>query len=110
MVVQVDLQRIQIFQHWGLTKMDLKQEYYDGLNDGGKYLCDKCDKVKLSEHEFCFFIKGQFHYCEPCWNYIHLKKGTCDSCGDYHTNRSESRELIIKCNCGGMIRMKVNDQ
>jgi len=87
----------------------LLEEYYDGINNGGKYECDKCNKVALSPQEYISYIRGQFHYCEICWNYIHLKKGTCDSCGNESTNRGEYRSLTLSCSCGGKIYMEIED-
>ena len=43
---------------------------------------------------------------EPCWNYIHLKKGICDQCGSTMTNRSETPSIFIKCGCGNEVELK----
>lgn len=84
----------------------MSQEYYDHLNNGEKYTCDKCQTATLGAHEYDQHISFQYHYCEPCWNYIHLKKGTCDSCGSSMTNRSESETILIKCGCGKEVELK----
>ena len=54
------------------------------------YLCDRCDCQPLTEYEFSNFIKQDFHYCNECWNWIHLMKWT-DKDGNHHTLRSERR-------------------
>jgi hypothetical protein len=84
----------------------MSQEYYDHLNEGEKYACDKCDVVNLSGIEYDSYIVMQYHYCEPCWNYVHLKKGTCDSCGSKMTNRNEYASIFIKCGCGKEVELK----
>ena len=40
-----------------------------------KYACDKCQVATLGSHEYDQYTIMQYHYCEPCWNYVHLKKG-----------------------------------
>ena len=77
----------------------MSQEYYDHLNAGEKYTCDKCQTATLGAHEYDQYIKFQYHYCEPCWNYMKLKKGTC-TCGNTMTNRSEQEKTSVVCSCG----------
>ena len=74
-----------------------KQEYYDGINDPDVntqgYLCDRCNTQPLNDNEYCNFVNfhgGSYHYCNECWNWIHLMKWT-DKDGHYHTLRSERR-------------------
>jgi len=83
----------------------MSQEYYDHLNEGEKYLCDKCNVAELSAHDYDQYIQFQYHYCEPCWNYLHLKKGKCESCGATHTNRNEYAKIIINCGCGKEVEL-----
>lgn len=83
----------------------MSQEYYDHLNAGEVYHCDKCKIVELGAYEYDQYIKYQYHYCEPCWNYMHLKKGTC-VCGNKMTNRSETETILIKCGCGKEVELK----
>jgi len=83
----------------------LSQEYYDHLNNGETYTCDKCKTAELGPHEYDQYIKYQYHYCEPCWNYMRLKKGTC-ICGNKMTNRSETLTMFIKCGCGKEVELK----
>ncbi len=87
-----------------------KQEYYDHLNEGEKYVCDfgGCT-TELGEEEFCNYILRGDRLCEAHWNYTHLKEGKCDKCGNISTNRSESRTLSLKCSCGGNIYMVISD-
>jgi len=81
------------------------QEYYDRINNGEKYTCDKCGLVNLSAHEYTQFIQYQYHYCEPCWNYVHLKQGTCSNCGSQYTNRNEYDKIFIDCPCGNKVKL-----
>jgi|TARA_R110002012_G_C11287050_1_gene571500 hypothetical protein len=84
----------------------MSQEYYDHLNEGEKYTCDRCNTAELGVWEYDQFIKFQYHYCETCWNYMQLKKGTCDQCGASMTNRSEYAIIFIKCGCGNEVELK----
>jgi hypothetical protein len=59
----------------------------------------------LGAHEYDQYIIMQYHYCEPCWNYVYLKKGTC-TCGNTMTNRSETPTILIKCSCGKEVELK----
>jgi len=83
----------------------MSQEYYDHLNNGETYTCDRCKTAKLGAHEYDQYIKFQYHYCEPCWNYMRLKKGTC-TCGSTMTNRSETEKILIKCGCGKEVELE----
>ena len=83
----------------------MSQEFKDHVEAGEEYTCDKCDVTLLDGFEYDQYIKFQYHYCEPCWNYIHLKKGTCDSCGSYMTNRSEKSSIFITCGCGKEVEL-----
>jgi hypothetical protein len=84
---------------------DMSQEFKDHAEAGEEYTCDKCNKTKLNVNEYDQYIKFQYHYCEPCWNYIHLKKGTC-TCGNVMTNRSEKSNIFITCGCGSKVELK----
>ena len=84
----------------------MSQEYYDHLNAGEKYTCDRCNTATLGAYEYDQFIKFQYHYCEPCWNYMKLKKGTCDKCGATMTNRNEHAIIFIKCSCGNEVELQ----
>ena len=83
----------------------MSQEYYDHLNAGEKYTCDKCKTATLGAHEYDQYIIMQYHYCEPCWNYMKLKRVTC-TCGSTMTNRSETPSIFIKCSCGNEVELK----
>jgi len=84
----------------------MSQEFKDHAEAGEEYTCDKCQEKKLNFNEYDKYIRFQYHYCSPCWNYIHLKKGTCDSCGSTMTNRSESETILINCGCGNKVVLK----
>ena len=81
-------------------------DYYDHLNNGETYTCDKCEVVDLSESEYNNYIQFQFHYCELCWNYIHLKTGKC-SCGCIMTNRNEYPLINVTCGCGKVVELVI---
>ena len=57
----------------------MSQEFKDHMKAGEEYTCDKCQEKKLNSNEYDQYIRFQYHYCAPCWNYIHLKKGNEDS-------------------------------
>ena len=84
----------------------MSQEFKDHAEAGEEYTCDKCDVSILSPDEYDSNIKFQYHYCEPCWNYMHLKKGTCGQCGNIMTNRSEQPSIFISCGCGSKVELK----
>ncbi len=63
-------------------------DFYDHLNDGEKYLCDRCGIVELRADEYYSNRKNDFIYCDECFYWIHLQKWT-DSDGHSHTIRSE---------------------
>ena len=81
-------------------------EFETHTDAGEEYSCDKCNVSILSPDEFDQYIIMQYHYCNPCWNYIHLKKGTCDSCSSNFTNRSEESQIFIVCGCGKEVELK----
>ena len=83
----------------------MSQEFKDHMEAGEEYTCDKCNDTILCAEEYDQYIKFQYHYCEPCWNYIHLKKGTC-TCGSSMTNRSETLETSVLCGCGKEVVLK----
>ena len=83
----------------------MSQEYYEHLNAGETYTCDKCKVTNLSAEEYDNYIRFQYHYCEPCWNYLHIKKGKCDSCGASYSNRNDYAEIFIDCGCGNKVRL-----
>lgn len=69
------------------------------LNEGYKYNCDRCEVTQLRDDEYnnnwrLFFNpngnNGSIHYCDECWNWIHLQKWT-DEDGNKHTLRSERK-------------------
>ncbi len=67
-------------------------DFYDHLNDGEKYLCDRCGTSQLRGDEYYTNRKNNFIYCDECWNWIHLQKWT-DKDGHSITIRSE--RLIV---------------
>ena len=79
-------------------------EYYDGINQGDDYMCDRCEIVKLSYNEYTNNVREIFNsgetmrYCDECRNYIILKKWNCNTCKSSGTMRSE--RLVPKVCCG----------
>ena len=70
------------------------QSYYEGINQGDYYLCDRCEIVKLSYDEYTNNVRDivdstdKMRYCDECRNYINLQTWT-DKQGNKHTLRSE---------------------
>lgn len=65
-------------------------DFWDRINNGETYLCDRCNVVELRFDEFRFNWNAPYHYCDECWNWIHLQKWT-DKNGNHHTLRSERK-------------------
>ena len=69
-------------------------EYYEGINQGDDYMCDRCEVAKLRVDEFNDNIRDivdsddKMRYCDECRNYINLQTWT-DKDGNTHTLRSE---------------------
>jgi hypothetical protein len=68
--------------------------YYEGINQGDYYLCDRCEVAKLRADEFndnIRAIEGSndfMRYCDECRNYLTLQTWT-DKQGNFHSVRSE---------------------
>jgi hypothetical protein len=78
--------------------------FYDNINLGLIYFCDRCQVAKLNEFEFLENIIDEYHYCGECWNWLHLKKWKCNQCKASGTLRSE-RDLLVKiCQCGNQLQ------
>ena len=81
--------------------METITEYYNGINAGDYYLCDKCNVAKLSLNEYVTNIRDiensieKMRYCNECRNYLILKKWKCNVCKSTGNTRNE-RELTIK--------------
>lgn len=63
-------------------------EYWNEINLGNYYLCDRCNVSKLRADEFYENIQGEFRYCDECYNWTRLQVWT-DNEGNTHTLRSE---------------------
>lgn len=79
--------------------MDQLEEYYDQLNDGCKYFCDRCGVCELNQEEFINNIYKDLRLCEPCFNHSNMKNGECE-CGAKHSIRTNTRVFVKKCMCG----------
>jgi len=101
--------QIQTFQHWELIKMDLEFEWYDNVRAGLIPLCDRDLTHNINRDDFFENRNARGVYCPPCWNWIHLKKGTCSKCGSKMTHRSEKSNNTIICVCGNEIQMEVSN-
>ena len=70
------------------------QSYYEGINQGDDYMCDRCEVAKLRADEFNDNVRDivdstdKMRYCDECRNYINLQTWT-DKDGNTHTLRSE---------------------
>lgn len=68
--------------------------YYDGINSGEKYFCDRCGITQLRYDEYNNNVrdivdsKDKMRYCDECRNWINLQHWT-DEDGNFHTIRSE---------------------
>jgi 3-dehydroquinate dehydratase len=68
--------------------------YYDEINQGNNYLCDRCNVVQLRYDEYENNVRDivdnteKMRYCDECRNWITLQHYT-DKDGHYHTIRSE---------------------
>ncbi len=80
-------------------------DFYDHINNGEIYSCDRCQKAKLSEHEYENYIVFNDRLCELCWNWIHLKEGKCSECGNKHSIRSIYENFKQKCSCGNVVEL-----
>jgi hypothetical protein len=82
-------------------------DYWEGINQGDDYMCDRCNVAKLSEYEY----EGNHNpdngnrYCTECANWIILKHYKCESCGVSGSHRSE-RILPMNCQCGETLCLK----
>lgn len=69
-------------------------EYWEGINQGDDYMCDRCNVVKLRADEFNDNVRDivdstdKMRYCDECRNYINIQTWT-DKDGNTHTLRSE---------------------
>lgn len=77
--------------------------FYEGINSGYKYFCDRCGVTKLREDEYTnnHMING-CRYCDECRCYIKLQVYKCIYCNKSETKRSE-RILPMVCDCGGLV-------
>ena len=78
-------------------------KYYEGINQGDDYMCDRCNFSKLSFNEYNTNIRDiknsdeKMRYCSECTNYIILKKWKCTTCNTMGTNRNEREIQITHC-------------
>jgi len=79
-------------------------EYYDDINQGDWYLCDRCEVAKLRQDEYENNVRDivssdeKMRYCDECRNYIVIKKFKCLKCSSTGTLRSE--RILPKVCCG----------
>ena len=74
-------------------------EYWEGINQGDDYMCDRCNMVKLSFHEYTDNHNPDTdnRYCQECTNYIIMRKWKCEKCHSSGTLRNE--RLLPKVCC-----------
>ena len=63
-------------------------EYYEGINLGDFYLCDRCNVSKLNYYEYEKNIIKEKRYCDECFQFKQLQKWSCDKCKSSGTLRS----------------------
>jgi hypothetical protein len=69
--------------------------YYDEINQGNKYLCDRCNVVQLRYDEYENNVRDivdnteKMRYCDECRNFIILRKFICLKCKSKGTMRNE---------------------
>jgi len=69
-------------------------EYWEGINQGDYYLCDRCEITQLRADEFNDNVRDivdsedKMRYCDECRNWINLQHYT-DKDGNSYTIRSE---------------------
>ena len=73
-------------------------DYWELINIGGKYECDRCKVAYLREDEYYDNFRVAeptiFHYCEECWRYMHFQEWTD---GKGHKHRLRSERIVIPC-------------
>lgn len=67
----------------------MESYFYEMLNSGMKYVCDRCDVVELREDEWSNNRNVKGVYCDECWCWIHLQ--TFERNGNKVTIRSERK-------------------
>ena len=74
-------------------------EYYEGVNQGDDYMCDRCEIVKLTYDEYTnnYNPDNNNRYCQECTNYIIIRKWKCNTCESTGTMRNE--RLLPKVCC-----------
>ena len=74
-------------------------EYYEGINQGDDYMCDRCEIVKLTYDEYTnnYNPDNNNRYCQECTNYIIIRKCKCNTCESTGTLRNE--RLLPKVCC-----------
>jgi len=78
-------------------------EYYEGINNGDFYLCDRCQVAKLRFDEYYGNVRDivdseeKMRYCDECRNWIILKKWKCEVCNASGTHRSERIVTLTHC-------------
>ena len=65
-------------------------EYYEGINQGDWYLCDRCEVTKLRYDEYENNIRDEYKYCDECWTYMHIQEYK-DKKGNIYKLRSERK-------------------
>lgn len=79
------------------------ESYYEGINSGDSYYCDRCEVAKLRADEFNSNVRDivgsddKMRYCDECRNYIIIRKWKCNSCDSSGTQRSERLLPLLHC-------------
>jgi len=68
----------------------MESYFYEMLNNGMKYICDRDHVTVLREDEWNNNRNIRGVYCDECWCWIHLQTWT-DANGNNYTLRSERK-------------------
>jgi hypothetical protein len=69
--------------------------YYDNINQGDKYMCDRCNVAQLRHDEYMNNVRDiegsddHMRYCDECRNFIIIRKFKCLKCLTTGTLRNE---------------------
>ena len=87
-----------------MLELSKETEWYENVRNGFTPLCDRCNE-NIDRDSFFNNRNQRGVYCDSCFNWIHLQKGTCRDCGTFKTWRN-TRILPMTCTCGGLIWSK----
>jgi hypothetical protein len=63
-------------------------DYWVELNNGKRYICDRCNITKLRHDEYENNIRNDYRYCDECFTWLDLQVYK-DNNGNTYKIRSE---------------------